>query len=428
MSAKANLRSSAQARFSKLLTKPPESFRWNLPTAKIVESASLDYRGNVHMTLRKIFTVGTFAMLSLALAHCDGSGTSGNNVDQGSTQDMAMPPPVITSVAPGAVSNGGGVSITITGTGLLILGIPMMLWCSVKYPKFFTYLNLFVFAMLALVLGGNMLVTFLGWAGVGACSYFLIGFWFEKDANASAAKKAFVTNRIGDWGFLVAMFVTFFTFGSLSYSQILPQAAGLAMGTATIIAVMCFVGAVGKSAQIPLFIWLPDAMAGPTPVSALIHAATMVTAGVYMVVRSHVLFEMAPQTLEVVAIVGAATALMAAQRGMEIVMIRPELRSETLVRRDIKIGTVAERDEFLSIQAALCLDESACTFLDSGEIGIWNAERVLPFGIGEARGVHQLRGQEPATSDKIWICFGASFHKTAIFIEEEDASTNICTL
>ena len=182
-----------------------------------------------------------------------------------------------------------------------------------RFPKFFTYLNLFVFAMLALVLGGNMLVTFLGWEGVGACSYFLIGFWFEKDANASAAKKAFVTNRIGDWGFLVAMFVTFFTFGSLSYSQILPQAAGLAVGTATIIAVMCFVGAVGKSAQIPLFIWLPDAMAGPTPVSALIHAATMVTAGVYLMVRINpILAAASPWVLTMIAWVGVMTALVAA--------------------------------------------------------------------------------------------------------------------
>ena len=140
--------------------------------------------------------------------------------------------------------------------------------------------------MLVLVLGGNLLLTFLGWEGVGTCSYFLISFWFGKEANASAGKKAFVTNRVGDWGFMVAMFFVFFTFGSLNYTEILPGAAGVvAQTTATVIALMLFVGAVGKSAQIPLYIWLPDAMAGPTPVSALIHAATMVTAGVYLMCR-----------------------------------------------------------------------------------------------------------------------------------------------
>jgi NADH-quinone oxidoreductase subunit L len=182
-----------------------------------------------------------------------------------------------------------------------------------RFPTFFTYLNLFVFAMLILVLGDNLLMTFLGWEGVGACSYFLIAFWFESDANASAAKKAFVTNRVGDWGFLVATFVSFFTFGSISYAEILPAAPGLAVGTATIIAVMFFVGAVGKSAQIPLFIWLPDAMAGPTPVSALIHAATMVTAGVYLMVRINpILAAAADWVPDMIAWVGVLTALLAA--------------------------------------------------------------------------------------------------------------------
>jgi NADH-quinone oxidoreductase subunit L len=154
-----------------------------------------------------------------------------------------------------------------------------------RYPKFFLYLNLFVFSMLVLVLGDNLLLTFLGWEGVGVCSYFLISFWFEKDANASAGKKAFITNRIGDWGFMVAIFATFFAFGSITYTEFLPLAPGLAATTATFIAVLFLIGAVGKSAQIPLYIWLPDAMAGPTPVSALIHAATMVTAGVYVLCR-----------------------------------------------------------------------------------------------------------------------------------------------
>ncbi len=154
-----------------------------------------------------------------------------------------------------------------------------------RYPKFFLYLNLFVFSMLVLVLGDNLLLTFLGWEGVGACSYFLISFWFEKDANASAGKKAFITNRVGDWGFMVGIFATFFAFGTITYTEFLPVAPGLAATTATFIAVLFLIGAVGKSAQIPLYIWLPDAMAGPTPVSALIHAATMVTAGVYVLCR-----------------------------------------------------------------------------------------------------------------------------------------------
>jgi NADH-quinone oxidoreductase subunit L len=181
------------------------------------------------------------------------------------------------------------------------------------YPRFFTYLNLFAFSMLMLVLGDNLLVTFLGWEGVGACSYFLISFWFSADANASAGKKAFITNRIGDWGFMVAMFMTFAALGSLEYTEVLGRAGELAPVTATGIALLLFVGACGKSAQLPLYVWLPDAMAGPTPVSALIHAATMVTSGVYLMTRvSPILaqsYEWVPTTI---AVVGAATALFAA--------------------------------------------------------------------------------------------------------------------
>ncbi len=182
-----------------------------------------------------------------------------------------------------------------------------------RYPKFFLYLNLFVLSMLVLVLGDNLLLTFVGWEGVGTCSYLLISFWFEKDANASAGKKAFVTNRIGDWGFMVGLFATFFAFGSITYTEFLPLAPGLAATTATFIAGMLFVGAIGKSAQIPLFVWLPDAMAGPTPVSALIHAATMVTAGVYLMCRVNPLLAASYDWLpETIAWVGALTALLAA--------------------------------------------------------------------------------------------------------------------
>jgi NADH-quinone oxidoreductase subunit L len=182
-----------------------------------------------------------------------------------------------------------------------------------NFSKFFVYLNLFVFSMLVLVLGDNLLLTFLGWEGVGACSYLLISFWFGKPANATAGKKAFVTNRIGDWGFLVGILMVFFTFGSLSYSDILPAADGLAQTTATFIAVMLFIGAIGKSAQLPLSIWLPDAMAGPTPVSALIHAATMVTAGVYLLSRINPIIAVSADWVPMlIAWTGAITALLAA--------------------------------------------------------------------------------------------------------------------
>ena len=182
-----------------------------------------------------------------------------------------------------------------------------------RFSKFFVYLNLFVFSMLMLVLGDNLLITFLGWEGVGACSYFLISFWFTDEANASAGKKAFVTNRVGDWGFMVATFLTFGAIGSIRYADILVQAPTLAAVTATAIALLLFVGACGKSAQLPLYVWLPDAMAGPTPVSALIHAATMVTAGVYLMVRmSPVLEASYAWAPSVVAWVGGLTALFAA--------------------------------------------------------------------------------------------------------------------
>jgi NADH-quinone oxidoreductase subunit L len=184
-----------------------------------------------------------------------------------------------------------------------------------KFSKFFLYLNLFVFSMLMLVLGENLLVTFLGWEGVGACSYFLISFWHTRDSAATAGKKAFVTNRVGDWGIMVAMFLAFSAVGTLSYEGINAAADGgkIAAVTATGIAMMLFVGACGKSAQLPLYIWLPDAMEGPTPVSALIHAATMVTSGVFLLTRmAPVLHASYPWAGDVIATVGALTALFAA--------------------------------------------------------------------------------------------------------------------
>jgi len=182
------------------------------------------------------------------------------------------------------------------------------------FNRFFAYMNLFVFSMLLLVMGANYPIMFIGWEGVGLCSYLLIGFWFKNHENNDAGKKAFIMNRIGDLGFLLGMFLIFTTFQSLSFGQVFSQAKTLPVGNETIIAItmLLFIGAVGKSAQIPLYTWLPDAMAGPTPVSALIHAATMVTAGVYMVARSNILYVLAPATMAVIGITGLATALFAA--------------------------------------------------------------------------------------------------------------------
>jgi NADH-quinone oxidoreductase subunit L len=186
------------------------------------------------------------------------------------------------------------------------------------YYRFFTYLNLFMTSMLILVLGDNYLLMFVGWEGVGLCSYLLIGFWYERQSASDAGKKAFIVNRIGDAGFILALFLIFWTTGSLSYEEVFGQAThhAIATGTATAITLLLFVGAVGKSAQVPLYVWLPDAMEGPTPVSALIHAATMVTAGVYMVVRSQALFLLAPVSMHVVAGIGAFTAIFAASIGL----------------------------------------------------------------------------------------------------------------
>jgi len=187
--------------------------------------------------------------------------------------------------------------------------------------RFFCYLNLFCFFMLLLVLGNNFLVMFVGWEGVGLCSYLLIGYWYEKQSASDAGKKAFITNRVGDWGFVLGIFLVYFTFGTLNLRDVQNAAATMPVETAQFgvlswICLLLFIGATGKSAQIPLYVWLPDAMEGPTPVSALIHAATMVTAGVYMVGRNAVLFSHAPMVMEVVAIVGVLTALMAASIGL----------------------------------------------------------------------------------------------------------------
>ncbi len=204
----------------------------------------------------------------------------------------------------------------VTGIGFLIhLFAIGYMHGDPKFSKFFLYLNLFVLSMTLLVLGENLLVTFLGWEGVGTCSYFLISFWHTRDSAATAGKKAFVTNRIGDWGFMLAMFLGFEAVGSVSYGALngAAESGALAQSTATAIALLLFVGAVGKSAQLPLYLWLPDAMEGPTPVSALIHAATMVTAGVFLMTRMNPMLAAASDYAPtIIAWVGAITALFAA--------------------------------------------------------------------------------------------------------------------
>lgn len=214
-------------------------------------------------------------------------------------------------------------SLVVTGVGFLIHVYSIGYMSGDKgFFRFFAYMNLFIFAMMNLVLGDNFVVLFLGWEGVGLCSYLLIGFFydqkFEKGTVPQAAKKAFVVNRIGDFGFLLGMFLIYQTFDSLNFLEVFSQAKSFTGAEATFgfIALFLFIGATGKSAQIPLFVWLPDAMAGPTPVSALIHAATMVTAGVYMVARAAIIFASAPAIMTVVAIIGLLTAVMAATIGL----------------------------------------------------------------------------------------------------------------
>lgn len=205
--------------------------------------------------------------------------------------------------------------LIITGVGLLIhiySTAYMHTETGAHFARYFSYLNLFVFSMLLLVMGANYVIMFIGWEGVGLCSYLLIGYWFKNNNYTGAAKKAFVMNRIGDLAFLIALFWILGKTGTLTFNEVFAQTGSLTKTDICWITLLLFIGATGKSAQIPLYTWLPDAMAGPTPVSALIHAATMVTAGIYMIVRSNVLYSMAPFTMGVIAVVGLATALLAA--------------------------------------------------------------------------------------------------------------------
>ena len=222
--------------------------------------------------------------------------------------------------------------LAVTGVGFLIhLYSAGYMHDDDGYARFFTYMNLFVFSMVMLVLAGNFLLFYVFWEAVGLCSYLLIGFWYEKKSASDAGKKAFIVNRVGDFGFGLGVMLIWVTFGTLQYGEVFAKAdASVSTNTYLAIALLLFMGACGKSAQLPLFTWLPDAMEGPTPVSALIHAATMVTAGVYMVARCHKLFEMAPLSLEIVAWVGGLTAIFAASIGLVQTDIKRVLAYSTI--------------------------------------------------------------------------------------------------
>ena len=289
---------------------------WLIPALPLVGAGV-----NLFIGKRLGRSAGIFAAVLVAASFAVSVAVAGSLVGL-SAQDRVQTQELFEWIRVGAFSVGATLRLdplsatmilVVTGIGTLIhiYAIGYMR-DDPRYGRFFAYMNLFVFFMLMLVLGQNLLVLYLGWEGVGLCSYLLIGFWFEKTENANAAKKAFVTTRIGDTAMLIGLALIAVKFGTLDYTVIFGAAGStLTKSAATAIALLLFAGAVGKSAQVPLHVWLPDAMAGPTPVSALIHAATMVTAGVYLVIRMHVIFEISGVALTVVAIVGVVTMLFA---------------------------------------------------------------------------------------------------------------------
>ncbi|PQJ33419.1 NADH-quinone oxidoreductase subunit L [Salinibacter sp. 10B] len=277
------------------------------------------------------------------------------------------------------------------------------------YWRFFAYLNLFIFAMLNLVLANNLPVLFLGWEGVGLCSYLLIGFWYTDLSNSSAANKAFIVNRIGDFAFLVAMFMIFQALGSLSFDVILSQGPQLPVETVNWIVFLLFIGATGKSAQIPLFVWLPDAMAGPTPVSALIHAATMVTSGLYLLARLSVVVLSAPVVMAIIAVVGAVTALMAATIAIAQNDIKRVLAYSTVSQLGYMFMAAGVGAFFVSIfHVVTHAFFKACLFLGSGSVihGMEEVEHsmeheghdVEDFDPQDMRTMGGLKEYMPATS------------------------------
>ena len=261
--------------------------------------------------------------------------------------------------------------LVVTGVGFLIhLYSAGYMHDDPGFARFFTYLNLFVFSMVMLVLAGDFLLLYVFWEAVGLCSYLLIGFWYEKKSATDAGKKAFIVNRVGDFGFGLGIMLIWTTFGTLSYGEVFSKATdAVSAGTYLAIALLLFMGACGKSAQLPLFTWLPDAMEGPTPVSALIHAATMVTAGVYMVARCHKLFEMAPLSLEIVAWVGGLTALFAATIGLAQTDIKRVLAYSTISQLGymfVGVGVGAYAAGIFHLMTHACF--KALLFLGAGSV------------------------------------------------------------
>jgi NADH-quinone oxidoreductase subunit L len=302
-------------------------------------------------------------------------------------------------------------TMVVTGVGFLIHVFSVgYMQDDPGYPRYFAYLNLFVFFMLVLVLGASYPVMFVGWEGVGLCSYLLIGYWYSEKANADAGKKAFVMNRIGDFGFLVAMFLLFANLGTLDFVGVAGRVSELSEGGAVITAIglFFFLGCAGKSAQIPLYTWLPDAMAGPTPVSALIHAATMVTAGVYLVARSSFLFSLAPVASLTVALVGAVTALFAATIGLKQWDIKKVLAYSTVSQLGymfigVGVGAYAAGVFHLVTHAFF----KALLFLGSGSV-IFAMHRALHHTGSHAdaqdmRNMGGLRKYMPWTFGLMWI-------------------------
>lgn len=261
-------------------------------------------------------------------------------------------------------------ALVVTGVGTLIhIYSAGYMHGDRGYYKFFMYLNLFIFAMLNLILGSNLVVLFLGWEGVGACSYFLIGFWYEDMKNAKAAQKAFVANRIGDFAMLVAMFILFQATGTLEIAGIQAGLGALSSTQITVVALLIFIAATGKSAQIPLYVWLPDAMAGPTPVSALIHAATMVTSGIYLIARMSGLFIQAPEIMIVVSVGGAATAIFAALMALAQNDIKKVLAYSTVSQLGfmfMALGAGAFSTAIFHVMTHAFF--KACLFLGSGSV------------------------------------------------------------
>ncbi|MDZ7771775.1 MAG: NADH-quinone oxidoreductase subunit L [Balneolaceae bacterium] len=299
-------------------------------------------------------------------------------------------------------------TLVVTGVGFLIhLYSIGYMWDDPGYWKFFAYLNLFIFAMLNLVLADNLLLLFLGWEGVGLCSYLLIGFWYSDMAKSAAAKKAFIYNRVGDFAFLVAMFMIFQYIGSLRFEEILAALDAIPADQKFWIGLLMFIGATGKSAQIPLFVWLPDAMAGPTPVSALIHAATMVTSGIYLISRMSPMFVMSPEVMMIIAVIGALTALVAATIALTQNDIKRVLAYSTVSQLGymfLALGSGAFTAAIFHVVTHAFF--KACLFLGSGSVihamehvehGLEEEGRDVHFDPQDMRNMGGLKKYMPST-------------------------------